>query len=699
MSIRQGLFFFLLLGTIIFSFVWVLLWNGVGLKVPSYEAIHDYKLPEASEIYSADSVLLGKIYVENRRSIDLSEIPDTLIHCLLATEDIRFFDHNGIDLIGLARVGIKTLLLGEKTGGGSTLTQQLVKNRYPRNSFSYENIVLHKIREWITALKLEQRHTKKQLLTQYFNTVPFGHNRFGIYTASQFYFDKKPEQLRVWEMATLVGLLKGTTLYDPLRNPERSLERRNLVLANMHAQGFLRADQLKKAQSEPLRVADQKEVQNPLAPFFVQHIKLKVEELLLAQHPKGDLGFDPYTDGLTIYTTLNAQLQHYAEKALRDHLDSLQERFTAEWDEERWKESTSLLLQLLKVKQYTGYESICKALESNATLTSTQRDRLEAMKSDLTRLHAGFACIANTGEVLAWVGGRDFIYSQYDHVKSKRQVGSVFKPIVYATAVDQGVNICNYFPNNKRIYSSFDDWEPRNASNYYSGAYTMKGALTFSLNVISVQVLFRAGLSDVLNVANQMGISTPLPQVPSISLGTPDISLYEMVNAYTCFPNEGKRVHTHYLESIYLPGGSVLYQKEAKATKEIFSQEVAAIMTNMMESVVNLGTGKALRKDYHLEGRIAGKTGTTQNQADGWFIGYTPHLTAGAWVGADNPGIHFKSIKQGAGSKTALPIWAGFARYVAEDSTYAPLLEGAFSQPSQRALNCLNQAFYKETIE
>lgn len=685
---------FLLALTLIFMGLFWLAWNGRLIQVPSNKELSTYKLFEASEVYSADSVLLGKIYLENRKIITYDDLPDSLINCLLATEDVRFFEHQGIDFWGLLRVGLKTILFKEKTGGGSTISQQLVKNWYPRKSFENTHLIIHKIREWFAALKLEKLYTKNEILVLYFNTVPFGNNTFGIYAASKYYFDKLPAELQVHEMATLVGLLKGTTIYDPKRNPENCLIRRNLVLKNMLAHGFLSKEDYQIVSNKELTLSDYLKREKPLAPYFMQHIEANVNEIINANNTNTAVNL--YTDGLRIYTTLHSRVQKHAENALISHLNALQEQFDAEWNDEKWQKNQSILLQLLKQKKYPGYKNIVETLSLNNTLSPEQEAVVNKMKEDLSRLHAGFTCIKNTGEVLAWVGGSDFKVSQYDHVKSSRQVGSVFKPIVYVTAVDQGVNVCNYFKNAKTSYSQFNDWEPKNASNNYQGEYTMKGALTYSLNVVSVQVLFRAGLLDVMNLAQQMGITKRIPEVPSISLGTPDISLFEMVNAYTCFANDGKRVNTKYLQQIALPNGKIIYQDKPEEVKEIFSVNVAATMTHMMESVVNAGTSSAIRSKYKLRGSIAGKTGTSQNQSDGWFIGYTPQFTAGAWVGAENPAVHFESINTGSGSKTALPIWANFAVNLQSDPYCAHLLAGDFTQPSKKYLACLNQPLYRE---
>ena len=686
----------LLLIAVIFLSLSALIWNGYLLQVPSAEKIERFKLPQASEIYSSDSVLLGKMYFENRKCISIEDIPKRLTECLIATEDNRFYEHNGVDLIGLMRVSIKTILLAENSGGGSTITQQLVKNRYPRSQFKKTNLFFHKVREWFTAMKMERLYSKKQILEKYLNTVPFGHNCFGIYTASDYYFNKIPADLEIQEMATLIGLLKGTSYYDPKRNPNRSLRRRNLVLTNMNGEGFLTKKQLLKARKTELKLANTDQQKPYIAPFFLQHLKTQLKEIVRSLNNSGTIYINPYKDGLQLYTTIDSRVQKHAERALEDHLSKLQAQFDAEWDERRWGENEKNLLQLLELKPYQGSKELISFLKNDSETSPEIEILLKKMKRDLTRLRAGFTCIKNTGEVLAWVGGRDFGYSQYDHVKSTRQVGSVFKPIVYVTAIDQGVNICNYYKNSRQSYSMFDDWEPRNASNNYLGEYTIKGALTYSLNVISVKVLFRAGLTDVLNVAGQMGITTNIPKVPSISLGTPGISLYEMVNAYTCFANDGKRVQTKYLSNIRSSSGKIIYEEQAIETKELFTSNVAAIMTNMMESVVNSGTARSLRSKYRLKGSIAGKTGTTQNQSDGWFIGYTPQFSAGAWVGADNPDIHFKSIRQGAGAKTALPVWANFALNLRNDPECAYLLEGEFTQPSNESMRCLNQALYRE---
>lgn len=676
--------------------MFLLLWNGFFLQVPSLGNIEKYKLPQASEIYSNDSVLLAKMYFENRKCIAIDEMPDSLINCLIATEDLRFFKHNGVDIISLMRVAVKTQMFDEKTGGGSTITQQLVKNRYPRKSFKTKNLVFHKVREWFTAMKFERVYTKNQILEQYLNIVPFGHNSFGIHTAANYYFNKTPMELHVNEMATLIGLLKGASHYDPERHFNRCVNRRNLVLANMNKEGFLANNELIKAQKSELILAKKDRHEPEIAPYFIQHIKANLEGISSSKKRYGQINYDPLTDGLKIYTTIDSKVQIHANNALKSHLYALQKQFDNEWTPARWKNEKNTLIKLLKLKRYPGYEKVCAAL-INDSLSSPEIDSiLTIMKADLIRLHAGFVCIKNTGEVLAWVGDKDFGQSQYDHVKSTRQVGSVFKPIVYVTAVDQGVNICNYFKNERKAFSQFDDWQPRNANNSYRGEYTMKGALTYSLNVISVQVLLRAGILDVLNVANQMGITRNIPNVPSISLGTPAISLFEMVNAYTCFANNGKRVDTKYLRNIRLPSGELIYEEEPKANNEIFSPDVASIMTNMMESVVNVGTSRLLRSKYKLKGAIAGKTGTSQNQSDGWFIAYTPQFTAGAWVGADNPDIHFSSISQGSGSKTALPIWGEFAVRLQNDPNCAYLLGGEFTPPSAKSMKCLNLPMYRE---
>ena len=696
LKVLKYLFYSLLILGLIGSILSYLIWQGYLLEVPSSKKIEGFKLAEASEIYSSDSILLGKMYHENRKIISIREIPKSIRNCLIATEDSRFLEHDGVDFIGLFRVGIKTFLLSENSGGGSTITQQLVKNRYPRNSFKTDYLFLHKIREWFTALKMERLYSKKEILEMYFNTVPFGHNCFGIHAAANYYFNKVPADLKIHETATLIALLKGTTLYDPIRNPKRSRQRRNLVLSNMNQQGYLAESQMLKAKKQELLLSSPQERKTIIAPFFLQHFKSELKDIVQSLNSSGSSFINPYRDGLKIYTTLDSRVQKHAELAVQEHLKSLQKQFDEEWKDKRWLRNKETLIQLLKLKAYPGYKKVISHLQ-NQTPGSLEIDSLlETMKTDITRLRTGFTCIKNTGEVLAWVGGRDFTHSQFDHVKSSRQVGSVFKPIVYVTAIDQGVNICNYYKNSKQAYSDFDDWAPRNANNSYEGEYTIKGALTYSLNVISVKVLFQAGLADVLNMARQMGISTNIPEVPSISLGTPDISLFEMVNAYTCFANDGKRVDSKSLNTIRDASGKLIYQHKEVEPKELFTKNVAAIMTNMMESVVDKGTSRSLRYEYKLKGPIAGKTGTTQNQSDGWFIGYTPQFSAGAWVGADNPEIHFKSIRQGAGAKTALPIWANFALKLRDDPECAYLLEGSFSQPSKEALDCLNQALYRE---
>lgn len=700
----------LVLGIIIFFFA--VKWGLFG-KLPTADAIQDFQNNTASEIYSADSVLLGKYYTQDRTDVSFGEISSNLINALIATEDVRFYEHHGVDRRSIFRVAFKTLLLmDESSGGGSTITQQLAKNIYPRENIGILTLPVAKIKEIITATRIEEVYSKEEIITLYLNTVPFGENAFGIEAASERYFSSSPADLTVEQAAVLVGMLKATTTYNPRKYPERSAARRNVVLSQMVKYGFLSptlADSLKK---EPIQLEYKYLTHNEgLATYFRAHLRQELLQWCATKTKPDGTPYNLYTDGLKIYTTLNATMQSYAEEAVKEQMSGLQKQFYAHWKGRRpwYRDEGALLKAIYNAPRYQQLKE--KGLEEEEIQEifkqpvemkiytwegekEVSMSPLDSVKHYLYFLNAGFMAMdPRNGHVKAWVGGIDHKYFKYDHVnkQTKRQVGSTFKPIVYAAALESGVQPCDYIPNERKVYEQYENWSPRNSNDQYEGLYSMEGALTQSVNTISVQLIMETGPEKVVDLAHNMGISSNIKPVPSIALGTANISLFEMVGAYSTFANEGTAIVPTYLLRIEDKYGNVLEEYEPTSKKRALSKSSSIMIREMLKNVVNKGTASSLRYKYGLANDIAGKTGTTQSHADGWFIGVTPELVAGAWVGADDPRIHFRTIQYGQGAQMALPIWGKFMQKINQDKQFGSIRYARFPRPPMEivaALDC-----------
>lgn len=654
------------------------IWVGLFGKLPGLEEIKNIRHQTASAVYSADGVMIGKFFYQNRLTIDNKHISPNIKNALVATEDSRFFEHKGLDFISLGRVFIKTIVLRNKQqGGGSTISQQLAKNLYPRRSYGILSLPVNKSREIFIAARIEKAFTKEEVLGLYLNTVPFGENIYGVEVAANQFFGKSSSTLTVPEAATLIGMLAANTAYNPRINPERSKQRRNIVLDRMKDQGFLTAEDAEKHKKTGivLTYSRMDHNQGP-APYFLEQVRMEAEKILKSEYGSE---YNIYADGLRIYTTLDATLQSYAVKALQEHMKYLQKTFEEHWGKrDPWHDKPEVYYNA--IRQSDRYKQLKKSglddkqiLEEfkkpvNTTLFSYDGNKkatispADSVKNALRLLHAGFMAMnpAN-GHVLAWEGGIGFQHFKYDHVTAKRQVGSTFKPIVFATALNKGFDPCEFISNERRIYSRYNNWSPTNADGNHLGYYSLKGGLIHSVNTISAEVINKTGVSDVVSMARSMGISSPIPSVPSIALGTADISLKEMVTAYSAFANYGTAVEPVILLRIEDAHGKVLYEAEpAEPLDPAFNEETSRMMVQILREVIEKGTGRGLRTRYALKGDYGGKTGTTQNNADGWFIGFTPNIVAGAWVGGANPAIHFRSTALGQGAHMALPIFARF---------------------------------------
>jgi penicillin-binding protein 1A len=686
--------FFLVNGTLI-----LLVIAGVFGKLPDTSELKRIQNPMATEIYTADGILMGKYYIQNRQYLAPGQITSTLRNMLIATEDRRFYDHHGIDFRSLGRVVIKTILLGQdKAGGGSTITQQLAKNLYPRRDYGIISMPVNKFREMAIALKIENVYAKEEILELYLGTVPFGENTFGIRSASMRFFSKDPHELRAEETAVLIGMLKATGTYNPTRDPKRARIRRNVVLGQM-----ARYNYIDQAMADSLRQLPIELNYRPLphdagiAPYFREFIRGELDQWCLTHFKNENEPYDLYTDGLKIYTTVDSRLQLYAEEAIKEHMARLQELFDEHWrNRDLWKGVREEMLLINYDGKYSKEMAMEETRKMNVFtwqgLQEKEYNTLDSIRHFLQFLQTAFMAMdVHSGEIKAWVGGIDYEYFKYDHVLAKRQVGSTFKPLVYLAALEQGISPCEFFPNDSVVYHQYDDWTPRNADRTYGGYYSLKGALVHSVNTVSVNLLMETGIDTVTELGQKAGIESSMPEVPSLALGTANISLFEMVRVYQAIANRGMAIKPKYLTRIENKDGKVLYVNPASEQgRAVCHPENAEVMVEMLREVVNHGTASALRNEHQIIADVAGKTGTTQNHTDGWFIGFTPSLVAGVWVGGDLQNLHFRSMEYGQGAFMAMPIWSNFMKKTFSDNHWHYLQDEEFeiSESVKSMLTC-----------
>ncbi|WP_020533666.1 penicillin-binding protein 1A [Flexithrix dorotheae] len=710
-----GIFGLISLGVIT---LFLLVFFGFFGPLPSKEELKKVENANASKIYDENGRLLGKYYLQNRSNVSYEAIPDHVKNALIATEDARFNEHSGIDFRSLARVAVKNILMGQRSaGGGSTITQQLAKNLFQREENGAFGLVISKFKEMILARRFESIYDKNQIITLYLNTVPFGENTFGIEEASRLYFNKPASAISIDEGAILVGMLKANYYFNPRLFPDKSMERRNTVFSQMEKYGYL--DRLKQdsLSSLPIKLDYTPPLHSEgLATYFRENIRKEVEEICKNIKDENGEPYNIYTDGLKIYTSIDFNMQKYAEEAINTHISELQKTFQNDWNGSfPWSKSPELIQFLIEKseryaahkKQKLAEEEIEKIFNTPQKISvfSWEGDReVEMSPKDsilyyLNFLQSGMLAMEpQSGKIKAWVGGINHKYFKYDHVNyhTKRQVGSVFKPIVYAAALENGYKPCEYYSNKKETYEEYDDWSPRNANNEYEGSYALHGALAHSVNTVSVKLILDSGIPKTTALAQKMGIQSELDTVPALALGAADISLLEMVTAYCAFANGGKRVEPTYLLKIENSNGEIIYEpKELKHNDKVLSYETAQLMTQMMKGVVNYGTANSLRTQYGLQNDIAGKTGTTQNHADGWFIGITPKLVTGVWTGGEFPSVHFRSLRAGQGANSALPAFGLFYQKLNQNPDYKSVSWAKFPQPSEEVMDQLDCPGFK----
>ena len=683
--------------------------------MPSFLELENPQPLLATEVFSSDSVVIGRYYIENRSRVSYEQLPKHLVDALIATEDVRFYQHSGIDGRGLLRALLKPFLRGRGAGGASTITQQLAKNLFPRGEHWLPFHTVHqKFKEWVIATKLESRYTKQELIAFYFNTVQYNDQAYGIKTGSEYFFGKTPDKLTIEESAMMVGMLKGPSFYNPRRNPDRALKRRNTVIEQMVKYKYLTEQQGDSIKKLPLKL--KRSLYNSrqgMAPYFNDLLRNEMLDWCSKNKKPDGTAYDLYRDGLKIYTTINSHMQLYAEESMREHLKKMQDVFYNEWKgTDIWKSRNDVLESAKKNSEL--YDALKEEGLSKKQIDSVFNEkilmniftwdggkqmsmsRMDSIKYYKQILQSGFMSMEpQSGDIKAWVGGVDFNYFQYDHVRvGKRQVGSTFKPILYGFALENGlVEPCTQVSNSRICIpdGKGGEWCPDNSeSNYDDRMVTVKFALANSINRVAAYLMEKSGPENVIKMAHNMGINTKdMRAYPSLALGVCDASVYEMVGAYACFDNKGNYVKPHYLLRIEDNKGRVL-QRYAKEEKDAINEKTAYMMTHMMEGVINgetdpvtgkkSGTGMSLRGTYGLTGPIAGKTGTTQNNSDAWFIGFTPQLVSGAWVGCEDPDVHFRTTGNGQGAKLGLPIWGKFMQKVYADRSLKYKPNTGFSQ-------------------
>lgn len=679
---------------------------GLFGPLPSADDLKSIKNNNASEVVGSDGGILGKYFIQNRSSVAYDQIPPVIINALVATEDSRFFEHNGIDFYSIPRVMIKTIVLRDRSGGGgSTISQQLIKNLFGRQDYGALSMPVNKLKENITAMKLEEVYSKEDIITLYLNTVSFGENVYGIKAASRRFFNKLPKDLKPEEAATLIGMLKANTGYNPRLHPERSKTRRNTVLALMAENGTIDKDKLPALLAVPLTLDYQKHIgQFGAAPYLQAMLEPAINKILKGTQRVDGEPYNLYSDGLSIELTMNSQLQAKAVDAVKENMQRLQKVFDTHWKTSKpWGKDAAFLWK--EAQRSNRYKQLKAAGKSEkeirkifTTKTKLHRFTYEGLEvADMTPLdsvayhqmilQAGFLAMnSHTGDVLAYVGGVDFGFFPYDHIYARRQVGSTFKPFVYAAALQSGIEPCDYIENEPIIFANYDDWSPENADGKYGGYYSVKGGLTFSVNTIAARLIAQTGPDAVRNLAKHAGIESNIPEGPSIALGVADLSLYEMVKAYSVFGNQGMRVEPRFIKKITTSDGIVLYESKPEKTVEALDKETANTVRAMMELVVDSGTARRIRSTYGLKIPLAGKTGTTQNNADGWFMAISPDVICGAWVGGQSPVVRFRSTALGQGAATALPIVATWLKDVSTDREVRKMLGNDFPLLSGEAL-------------
>ncbi|MFY7666935.1 MULTISPECIES: penicillin-binding protein 1A [Flavobacterium] len=702
-------YYFYLMGGIFATFLFAS-WGLLG-SMPSFEELENPNSNLATEIISSDGVVIGKFYNENRTAIKYKDLPKNLVNALIATEDERFYEHSGID----GRRTLGAVIKVGTDGGASTLTQQLAKQLFHGEGSHFILFrMIQKVKEWIIAVRLERQYTKDEIIAMYFNVYDFNNYAIGIRSAAKTYFGKEPKELTTDESAILVGMFKNSALYNPVRNPQGVKNRRNVVLAQMAKANIISQNEKERLQKLPIKLKFELQThKSGIATYFREYLREFMKQWVKDNKKPDGSDYDIYRDGLKIYTTIDSRMQTYAEEAVQMHLKNLQEEFNTEQSKNEnapfikltEAETEKLMMKARKnserwriLKENGKSDSEILASFNKKTKMSVftwdgERDTVMT-PNDSIRYYKSFlqtgmmAMEPQSGHVKAWVGGINYKHFQYDHVaQGARQVGSTFKPFVYATAIEQ----LNMSPCDSIIDSPFtipkgrhnvtETWTPSNSNGEYRGMVTLKKALALSINTVSAKLIDKVGPDAVIELTKKLGVNSDIPSQPSIALGAVEITVQDMVAAYSTFANQGVYVKPQVIDRIEDKNGVLLY-KPVTEQHDVLNKDIAYAVIKLLEGVTESGSGARLRTEggghgynrvtgypYAFRNPIAGKTGTTQNQSDGWFVGMVPNLAAGVWVGNEDRSAHFKGITYGQGATAALPIWAIFMKKCYGDET------------------------------
>lgn len=718
-------------------------------SLPTFDQLESPKNNLATEVISQEGVILGKYFFENRSRAEYNDLPKDLVNALIATEDIRFNKHSGIDVRSLFRAIFGVFLGKSSSGGASTITQQLAKMLFTEQPSSGAQRVMQKLKEWVIAAQLEKHYTKHEIISMYLNRFDWVNNAVGIKSASKVYFNKKPSDLLLQESAMLVGMLKNPALYNPNRRLELTQQRRDVVLLQMYKYSFITDSILDTIRAEPILLDFKQASHNEgPAPYLREKLRADLKKWCKKHLKPNGKPYNLYTDGLKIYTTINANMQSHAEKAVQKHLAALQKDFYNHWkgytkapypDDFEWEQINEIIDQGMRrserykklKKRGKTKKEIKKIFNTKVPMTifswkgeiDTILSPRDSIKYNKFFIHCGMMSMDPlTGHVRAYVGGINHKHFKYDHVtKGRRQVGSTFKPFLYSLAMQEGESPCYEVPNvpvvfDKKRWGLEKDWAPKNSGDDFSGlSLTLKFGLANSINAITAYIMKQYGPHAVVDLAKKIGIQSKILAVPSLCLGTFDLSVYEMVGAYGTFVNSGVWTEPIFIEKITDKNGVVLEEFTPK-TQEAMSKETADLMIRLLQGVVDgvysptakttRGTGIRLRTKYKFKNEIGGKTGTTQNQSDGWFIGITPKLVTGVWSGCEDRSAHFRGITYGQGANTALPVFAEFMQAVYTDSTNTQVYPEKFNIPRKtdvkldcgESMNKLDNSTFEEEL-
>ncbi len=702
-------YFFYGLGGIALFFLFAS-WGLLG-SMPSFEDLENPDSNLATEIISADGVVIGKYFEKNRSQLKYSDLPKNLVQALVATEDARFYEHSGID----GRGTLRAILSFGTSGGASTLTQQLAKQLFHGEGSKFLPFrIIQKAKEWIIAIRLERQYTKNEIIAMYCNVYDFGNNSVGVNSAAKTYFSKEPKDLTITESAVLVGMFKNSGLYNPVKNIEGVTNRRNVVLKQMEKAEIITEAQKLQLQRLPIKLNFKLEShKDGTATYFREYLREYMKKWVEENKKPDGSDYNIYKDGLRIYTTIDSRMQLYAEEAVEAHMANLQEEFFEQAKENKnapfvnisQAETDRILKKAMKASaRWNIMESNDKS-EEEIIASFKQKTKMKVFTwkgerdtimtpLDSIRYYKHFlqsglmAMEPQTGNIKAWVGGINYKYFQYDHVgQGARQVGSTFKPFVYATAIEQlGMSPCDSildgpFMIRKGEHNVTEDWEPRNSDNKYRGMVTLKRALANSINTVSAKLIDKTGPEAVVELTHKLGVTSEIPAQPSIALGAVEITVQDMVAAYSTFANQGVYVKPQFLRKIEDKSGVVLYEPVPES-HDVLNKDIAFAVIKLLEGVTEGGSGERLRTEgggngdnrwtgypYMFKNPIAGKTGTTQNQSDGWFMGMVPNLVTGVWVGCKDRSARFRSLTYGQGATAALPVWGYFMKKCYEDET------------------------------